>query len=346
MPSSDSSWPPSVNSLVNKWMQDLPVAQGERRSSPAFDATFSLIRLLAEELYVDYQPFPESSPFLERLAEWLDNLRGDSASQQLMFQLVPWLLFIGRREMETMYRAAFTGPITQWIIDTAALDITQPDLPANFEKALQQTWFGSLAGMDIGSFMRINKLDQQSLRPDFRVLSSFVTDPEAIIEYLRQPKRRRQLPYRRIVVVEDYVGTGTQMKEAAELLQKIPLPILMCPIVCGPVGVEMGRQIAANSDHVTFREYFQIPPAACLERERAVEEPEFFEQLRDLLARTWDRINDGSHGDSRFGFTNGDVPSPALLTITHLNCPNNAPALIHRRRSDWKPLFERIVREG
>jgi len=121
---------------------------------------------------------------------------------------------------------------------------------------------------------------------------------------------------------------------------------MICPIVCGPLGVERGRKIAENSEQVTFREYFQIPPAARLDREPAIEEPEFFGPLRDLLIRTWNRISDGSYGDSPFGFTSPDIPSSALLALTYLNCPNNAPALIHRRRSDWKPLFERIVREG
>jgi hypothetical protein len=124
-----------------------------------FADTRDLLELLSQELYSDYQPFPESSPFFERLAEWLDNVRDDETSQQLLFEFVPWLLFIGRREMETMYRAAFTGPITRWIIEDAQLDLADPDLPKEFTNAVRETYFGSLAGMDVGGFFRVNGLD-------------------------------------------------------------------------------------------------------------------------------------------------------------------------------------------
>lgn len=329
---------PSVNDLVAQWTS-------ETGDTLKLNDTRDLLTLLDQELYADYQPFPESSPFLERLAEWLHNVRDDKTSQQLLFNFVPWLLFIGRKEMETMYRAAFTGPITRWIIEDAGLDIAADDLSSQLETELKQTWFGCLAGMDIGSFMRINGLDEQSLRPDFRVLSYFVSEPAKITDYLREPGRHRP-PYKRIVAVEDYVGTGSQLAKAARVLEPLSdFPTLICPIVAAPMGVAKGRSIQDRSTHIKFREHFQIPPAACLEPEKQDGEPVFFEPLRQLVRHTWDRIKTGEYGDSPFGFCPPGMTVPASLALTYLNCPNNTPPLVHRKTSNWEPLFPRLVRE-
>ena len=96
----------SVQTMVDRWAR----ASGKTQE---FSATLDLLRLLASELYSEYQPFPESPPFLDRLRRWLNNVP-DGDDRKHLFEFVPWLLFIGRREMEAMYRAAFTGPISRW----------------------------------------------------------------------------------------------------------------------------------------------------------------------------------------------------------------------------------------
>lgn len=341
---------PTINELVRRWMET-PGSVENPGSTLDYGATRNLLDLLSRKLYADYQPFPEGPQFLERLARWLDNLRDDEAAQQLLFKFVPWLLFIGRKEMETMYRAAFTGPISRWIIEDAKLDIADPDLPEKFGRELNRTWFGSLAGMDIGSFMRINGIDEQGLRPDFRVLSYFVKDPSLIRSYLSGTERRSQ-PYLRIVAVEDVVGTGTQMKTGAKVLQALTdIKILICPIVAASKGVKVGKQIAAESPHIagsphiTFREYFQIPDRATIPRTPMDGEPHFLAKLRDMIYGTWPRLENGSYGDGPFGFSSPDSVEPGSLVLTFLNCPNNVPPFVHRSMVAWEPLFPRLVRE-
>ncbi len=325
---------PGIDDLVGRWTE----ATGDTLK---YGGTRDLLHFMSRELYGDYQPYPDGPNFLDRLASWLHNLCDNTAGQQLLFEFVPWLLFIGHREMTSMYRAAYNGPITRWIIDQASLDIFDPELPRKFSSELDRTWFGSLAGMDIGSFMRTNGIDEQSLRPDFRVLSYFVSDPSTLRDYLTENEHRRG-GYSRIVAVEDYVGTGNQMNKASTLLQQLSdFPTLICPIIAAETGVTRGKSIEMASPHISFKECFRIPPAATISSDPVHQEPEFMPDLRKLINDTWSRLTTSARGDRPFGFLNS-----GSLVLTYMNCPNNVPPLLHRRMAKWEPLFPRVSREG
>ena len=341
----------SIDDLVDSWTT-VTGDSADPGDTLKYGATRDLLHLLSRKLYADYQPFPEGPPFLERLALWLDNLRDDENAQKLMFEFVPWLLFIGRHEMETMYRAAFTGPISRWIIDEAKLNILDPGLPEKFSEELKRTFFGCLAGMDIGSFIRINSIDEQGLRPDFRVLSYLLPkaidspDSTAIRKYL-QGNNRDKKKYIRIVAVEDIVGTGSQMTEAAKILKTLTeFPTLICPIVAAGTGTDCGKKIAEESPHICFQEYFRIPFLATVSSTSDEGEPHFFPKLRDLIQQTWPRLKNGEYGDNSFGYTPPGSVVPGSLVLTFLNCPNSVPPFFHRKVGGWEPLFPRLVREA
>ena len=324
----------SVDEMVARWtLRDGPTQH--------LSATRDLLRFLTDELYHEYQPFSEKPLFWERLARWLSNVKSE-VDQQRLFEFVPWLLFVGREEMATMYRAAFAGPITRWIIDEAGLDIADPGLSGHFAQELRRTWFGSLAGMDIGSFMRVNGLDEQSLRPDFRVLT-FLGDPSKIRDYLTGNEHNQE-GYRRIVVVEDVVGTGQQMKKAIPVLQVLKdVPILLCPIIVAQEGFNVGMEIERANKHIVFREHFRVPQSATVSDVASADDEPAIASIRELITRTWPRLKNSKSYDKPFGFQNS-----GSLLLTYLNCPNNVPPLIHRQidgDDGWEPLFPRVVRE-
>ena len=98
----------SIYEIVARWtLRDGPTQH--------LSATRDLLRFLTDELYHEYQPFSEKPLFWERLARWLSNVKSE-ADQQRLFEFVPWMLFVGSKEMATMYRAAFTGPALGGIV--------------------------------------------------------------------------------------------------------------------------------------------------------------------------------------------------------------------------------------
>ena len=111
----------TVDELVDGWT-------GASGSNQHLGAIRDLVRYLSRELYEQYQPLGGKPPFWERLAGWLQNV-SSKRDQQLLLELVPWLLFVGRKEMDAMYQAAFVGPISRWLIEEAQLDITAANLP-------------------------------------------------------------------------------------------------------------------------------------------------------------------------------------------------------------------------
>ena len=322
----------SVDELVGKW-----TASSE--ANQHLGAVRDLLRYLSHKLYDQYKPIGSKAPTWERLSRWLANVSA-TRDKQTLLELVPWLLYVGTDEMDSMYRAAFEGPIARWIIEDAKLDITSPDLSNQLTTEVKRTFFGSIAGMQIDSFIRINGIAGQSLRPDFRQFNRL-----GAITKLR--KELRQGKYKRIVAVEDVVGTGEQMEEAAELLVKVaPKPVLLCPLLVAPDGVNRWHtEIKTMGKNLHFDPLVVIPPNAMIPKDRSPNtEPTELQRFRQLLTRTWGKV-EGTHPDnqlySEYGF--GNLGS---LVLTFLNCPDNAPPLIHYDSDQWRSLFPRNPREG
>ncbi len=327
-----STTPKTVDELVEGWT-------GESGSNQHLGAIRDLVRYLSSELYEQYQPFGGKALFWERLARWLQNL-DTKRDQQSLLEMVPWLLFVGLKEMEAMYRAAFVGPIARWLIDEAKLDITATDLPTLLQDELRMTFFGSIAGMDINGFARINGLAGQSDRPNFREHSRLGNFSKFKREFVKSG-------YKRIVAVEDMVGTGTQMVEAAPILAHMsPYKVLLCPVIVAPAGVDRWHQeLKPNYGNFAFEPLFVIPENATIPKQRGSKsEPYELQRFREVLTKTWAQVRGLKPSDqlySEFGF--GDF---GALVLSFLNCPDNVPPLIHYEGDQWHALFPRLSREG
>lgn len=324
--------PQSVHELIEKWT---------RESSVNLDwlTKLELLQLLDEELFCQYQPHRESPGYFERLSRWLNNVSRNS-DKKLLFELASLLLFIGSEEMLTLYRSSFRDSITRWVIDQAKIDITSTSAAEQIQLAFKETFFGSIAGMDVGTFCRVNQI-RQDIRPDFRE-QSLIGDPKSFAKYLGVNN------FKRIIAVEDYVGSGSQMKSAATYLSKLKKHrILLCPMIVSPKGVEVGNGLATG--HVSFSPNFCIPQASSISRtkNRSVTEPAIFERFRKMLERTYSKVKGNSQEQEPYGpFGFPPTKGTGSLLLTYLNCPNNVPPAIHHSSESWEPLFQRSSREG
>ncbi len=324
----------TVDELVSDWTRSAGSNQhlaGIRR----------LVRFLDRELYYQYQPVAGKPPFDERLAKWLQNVDGEK-DRRCLLELVPWLLFIGQAELETMYQAVFAGPIIRWIIDESGLSIADPDLTENLETELDRTLFGSIAGMEIGSFIKINSLSGHSFRPNFREYSE-LNDADALRALA---DKIQDQGYVRVVAVEDMVGTGMQMVEAAPALANLaPLSVLFSPIIVAPAGVHRWHSDPAlQHSNLSFSPLFVIPENATIPRSAgATPESHEIVRFRKLLTDTWGKVEGATPDDQLYGpFGYGHFGS---LVLSNLNCPDNVPPLVHYDSDQWSSLFPRVPRE-
>jgi hypothetical protein len=316
----------SVDDLVREWAL-------RAGSSDRLRANERLIRFLGEWLFPDYQPFPEKADFWARLFVWLDHIgpcdtRSDD--QRAMFDFVLHLLFAAERDLTSMYRAAYDGPIRRWLIDQGGLLLDNANLNAELDQLRRDTWFGSLAGMDVGGFCRVNRIFPQSYRPEFRFIAEFCK-PAQIKKWLQSEG------YKRIVVVEDMVGTGEQFEEALPALRGVggkeePIQVLFVPLFIPPAGFEfVCEQLEKPGNrHITCQPMVILPESVLIRRDAHAGESEDVARFRAVILR---------HGDADFGF--GD--KYGTLALSYLNCPDNVPRIIHSPAAT--ALFPRASRE-
>lgn len=247
-----------------------------------------------------------------------------------MFDFVLHLLFAAERDLTSMYRAAYDGPIRRWLIDQGGLLLDNANLNAELDQLRRDTWFGSLAGMEVGGFCRVNRIFPQSYRPEFRFIAEFCK-PAQIKKWLQSEG------YKRIVVVEDMVGTGEQFEEALPALRGVggkeePIQVLFVPLFIPPAGFEfVCEQLEKPGNrHITCQPMVILPESVLIRRDAHAGESEDVARFRAVILR---------HGDADFGF--GD--KYGTLALSYLNCPDNVPRIIHSPAAT--ALFPRASRE-
>jgi hypothetical protein len=284
-------------------------------------------------------PYPD---FRERLARWLEQV--DEGDQKLLFRLVPHIFFVGREEFASLYRTAYRKSITKWFIDLLNIDFTTRNIEMHIRRAEAETWFCSITDWDLGGFYRTNRIVSASgIRPDFTTLTTLASQAQ-IAGFMTTNGLRR------IVLLEDFIGSGSQMEGIEPLLSSLPdsIPILIVPLIACPGGVEEGIRLqAAYPRNVTFSPVLTLPDNCFVTERPSKDEPAFFEQIRKLVQRLYDVVSGGQVVDDStspygpFGFAR-----IGGLVVLHSNCPDNTLPIIHHESSisDWHALFPRASR--
>ncbi len=327
----------NINELVSEWTE-------KSSNSLELHGTLDLLFVMRDYLYSQYQPFPEQPDYIDRLFAWVNQVASTS-DKKTLFELAAWLLFVGSEEMHSLYRSSYADVVTRWVIDDAKIDITASDANEEIKRSLSKTFFGSIAGMDMGTYCRLNGIQGQSFRPDFREHCN-LGSPNSMRNYLIGTVGIHDRRFDRIVAVEDFVGSGQQMEEAAKYLSQLTeFPVLLSPILVATEGFTVGLDLERRNSHVSFRPLFPLPRvnAVPYSSPRGLSEPPLNKRVRKLLKKVWPQTEGKSPTQPLYGpFGCGGVGS---LVLTYLNCPDNVPPAIHHKSDTWEPLFRRASRE-
>ena len=168
----------------------------------------SLVEDLAQRLFNDYEP-AEISNFYMRLDKWLSNF-AEEEKQKLLLRMITHIFFVGKKEFNSLFRSAYRGSITRWIIDAANLDILNETYIENLGTALKGTWFCPLTdSFRINSFLKINSCSGHDLRPDWLSLHH-LGSIDKINRYMSENGIAR------IVLLEDFIGSSDQVLNVVE----------------------------------------------------------------------------------------------------------------------------------
>ncbi|WP_417726210.1 hypothetical protein [Roseovarius sp.] len=286
---------------------------------------------LQKELFDEYEPNKYES-FDDCLAKWLSNVDDEDARMR-MFKLLGHMFFVGKKQSDALSRSAFSDQTTRWLVDTLNLDITDPKLKQTIDQAVRQTWFCPITdSLRINGFLKVNGLHGHSHRPDWRSLEQF-GDAARVRNYVVQESIER------LVLLEDFVGTGSQMSSTVRWAsQTLPnVEILVIPLICCPEGVATGERLAQQLNNVTFSATLSLRHELFIQENPQQNEPNAFSEIRDVIQRVQGRLGVWQGAPYGYGGT-------GALVALYSNCPDNTLPLVHSQTDTWNPLFSRIRR--
>jgi len=309
-----------------------------------YNAIHAEIEYLIAHRFDQYVPTTGPEPdFRTRFIRWLDNGGLSEDDQKLLFRLVPYIFFLGREEFIALQRAAFLGPVLRWLVDEIGLAFTDGDRDAKLEAAIGETWFCPITdSAHISDFYHANNLGGVEFRPEWRAAAALSNGDSTTLQ-----QHMAQEGFRRVVLIEDLVGSGSQMSELTNLLAHLPatIKVLMVPLVVCPVGAEVGRKMATQLPNVAFDPVLELPKHSFVGEVQDPNEPGFFNDIRDMIQRSYPIVSDGqpAHDTVKpygpFGWRR-----TGALIVTYNNTPDNTIPVIQHRSPTWSPLFPRSSR--
>ena len=305
--------------------------------SPESRETNLMIGYLERHLFRTYEvSLPPKPDFWARCALWIDNAGDDAALGEDLFNSLNHIFFVGPLEFNELYRTAYSNTVARWLIDHEGIGLDNPhDSMVKLKKAVATTWFCPISdSMPINKFYKINNIPARAdFRPDWRALEHFANE-DKIREYIQQNK------FKYMVLLEDFVGSGTQMARALKFVGEIrdTCPVLVVPLIICPAGLNKTRQIA-NDAGIQMEPVLMLPEKSFVSKQPPDQEEEHMAQLRCLALKTYEKVARGSPepaDDDPFGYkTTGG------LIVMYTNTPNNTLPMFHFESDTWKPIFPR-----
>lgn len=331
---------PTLTELVEQW-----TIEGHRPlgRNDAFIELLKELEFLSKKYYSRFVPalFPPHTPdFLGRLTKWLHNEGLTPEQQRLLFQFALKIAYISFDDFLQLYRSAFVGPVTRWVVDELEFSLKDADFATRIDEELRKhTWYCPVTdSMVISEFYHANGITNIDQRPALRPMVDF-SAPKRLREYMDDHNLTR------LVIMEDFVGTGTQARNVVKWAVKhLRCPVLFVPLVICPAGLkkfsevvkEHPRRLRVEPILVMDDSVFVIPGSVA--NDRLLNE---VAALAKVVHCNVAGIPDTSFGPFGFGDTGGAI-------VLFSNTPDNSLPMIHhhcRPPSRWQALFPRVSRE-
>lgn len=292
----------------------------------------SYVRFLGQKLFDDYEPLQFQS-FDTQLLDWLNNV-DEIEDKKTLFALLGDLFYIGRREYASLYRSAYNGAISSWIIDVCNLDLFANDIDNQIRDRMNQSWICPMTdSLRINAFLKTNDLVSQSVRPDWLSLLEFA-EIGKLHSYINKKKIRN------LIILEDFVGSGVQASDILKFIGKnFPeLNVLFSPLVVCPRGDTKLNELTEKFSQVRYAPQLVLPEISVMSPEPKQGEPRSLAAARALFEKISKRFILPQY-ETMYGFK-----STGSQVVLYSNCPNNTLQIYHHKSDGWNPLFPRVRR--
>jgi hypothetical protein len=341
-----------LSDFVMQWSLEgrLPIG-----ATPDSDETFEdilrQIDFMIEHAYSRYVPamYSRHAPvFQDRMVAWMQNAGLSDEDQIALFQLVLRFAYFSFDDFLSLYRTAYSNPISRWVWEDAGLKMGSLDFSNQLEnERSKHTWYASVTdSLIISEFYHANSITGIKCRPNFLTLQE-LGNPALIKAYMIDHKPQ----LKRIVLLEDFVGSGCQGLEIVKwVLANSDAPILFCPMLICPDGFKRFSELAANSaGRLKIDPVVKLGDSVFLssfEKSDAL-----MKYVSDLTARIHHRVAGacavGKPPYSPHGFHLKSDSHTGATVVMFSNTPDNTIPLVHfnSENSDWVPVFPRVSRE-
>lgn len=296
------------------------------------------VDFLTEVLYHEYMPTQsgQHGEFRYRLSKWIDSASTDE-QKKLMFLLLEYLFFVGQKEFEALYQTAYSRHVAAWVLMQERIKIDDPQAELKAKSALNKTIFTAITdSFKIGDFLRLNSVQGADFRFTWEQGLQVNWNPNEFVVASGG---------KRIVLLEDFVGSGSQMRDAVVAACTLPNKpqVLLCPLIICPAGAEMANGLTKSFSNLTYAPVLEISKTSFITPDSNIGEPILFEKIREVIGELHPAVEGKSGWVQNYGpFGYGGT---GALIVKHDNCPDNTLPIIHRQSdSPWHPLFFRVSR--
>jgi len=264
-----------LRNLVRKWDFE---KTGDASAKSEFGFILDHLDHYATKEWRVYLPaeHPDFNPsYIERLAAWIGNVMVES-DQKLLLKYAARISFFSHDDFAALYRTAMNREISRWVASQTSARL-EPLGGQSFHELIereihQHTWFCPITdSMDINEFYKVNHLKGVGHRPGFATLEMLATKAgnpnsqlaENVRHYMANPSlnpSRPPIPLKRIVLLEDIVGSGSQCIDAVRwAVANLGTPVLFVPLILCPNGVQALRdEEALSGGRLTVRPVIEL----------------------------------------------------------------------------------------
>jgi len=327
------------------------------------------LRFLERVKFTPYVPTLYSSQpaaFEERFQRWLQNPDLNPAQQRDLFEFAYHIAFFSFDDFAALFQNAFSGPISRWCLGQAGLRLDQADWQTRLnQERFDKTWFCPVTdSLLISVFHHVNRIEGKNRKPAFRELMHFGDETQEAQQQSIENKIQKHIRaqnYQRIVLLEDFVGTGEQcFKTVKWAITTLKLPVLFCPMIIAPEGATKYRDLkdeldAERATHPALPAFEFTPvlelDSACFVHSADTTPDTLFGRIRQLAEDVHARLTQSQQqfksGDTGLplGYWNADSPQKGATVVMFSNTPNNSLPLLHHSADLWSPLFPRVARQ-
>lgn len=351
--------------LATKW--DLENDSDSVDAASHYDRILDRLQWFGEKEWGQYLPAQHprhSARYMDRLAAWVGNVEHDS-ERKLLLEYALHIAFFSHEDFCTLYRSAFTGVVTRWVIELESLSLENEQFQEEVREELhQRTWYCPVTdSMDVNEFYHANHIVGAPYRPALSLLNMLDEPAQGegtevksrllknLETYIKNPNPGAKAPsLKRLVLLEDFVGSGSQcisaLKWAAKNLQ---VPILFVPLViCAPGIDELARISKEHPDKVWIKPLLILGERDLLgpKRNNQTGIPNA-KAIEALALAKFEQVAGGKHSDRRIApYTAFGFRETGASFVSYSNTPNNSLPLIHHspKSGTWQPLFPRSAR--